>query len=161
MYISDLPLEPHDNINSCSNMLTRNPKSSMMICPQKNNSMSKKDYEERYLSYVFLRQSVKQEKKLKADIQNKFTTCNDRMTKKKLTTLHLLENYTKNPVVKQPTSEGLPLSQKGDRNKKNEHFVKQIWKDKKCYNCTKTGTPSSHFWNNFKETRDEKQYEKK
>ena len=42
MYISDLPLEPHDNINSCSNMLTRNSKSSMMICPQKNNSMSRK-----------------------------------------------------------------------------------------------------------------------
>ena len=34
-------------------------------------------------------------------------------------TLHLLDKYTNNPVVSQPTPEGVAFSQKGDRNKKN------------------------------------------
>ena len=41
------------------------------------------------------------------------------MPKKRQMTLHILENYTKNPVVSQPTSQGVGFSQKGDRNKKN------------------------------------------
>ena len=40
-------------------------------------------------------------------------------------TLHLLDKYTKNPVMIQPSSEGVAFSQKGDRNKKNyEHYAK-------------------------------------
>ena len=64
-----------------------------------------KEYsEEIYLSYIFLRQSVKQHNKLKTNIQNDFTTGDDRTTKKLQMTLHLLEKSTKNLLVSQPTS---------------------------------------------------------
>ena len=77
-------------------------------------------------------------------------------------TLHILEKYTKNQVVIQPTSVGVAFSQNGDRNKKNyEHYDKEFWKEKKCYNFRKTGHPASHCLNNSKETSDKNQDEKK
>ena len=44
---------------------------------------------------------------------------------------------------------------------KYEHYDKEIWKDKKCYNYGKTGHPVSDSQKNFKETPDEKQDDKK
>ena len=37
----------------------------------------------------------------------------------------------------------------------------ELWKDKKCYNCGKTGHPASHFQNNSKDTTDKKEDEEK
>ena len=64
----------------------------------------KKYSEERYLWYVFLRQSGKQRNRLKTNFENDFTTGDDHMPKKPHMSLHLLDKYTKNPVVIQPTS---------------------------------------------------------
>ena len=79
-----------------------------------------KEYsEERYLSNFLLRKSGKQHNKLKTDIQNNFTTGYDSTPNIHKKTLHLLDKYTNNPMLSQPTSEGVAIFQKGDRNKIN------------------------------------------
>ena len=84
------------------------------------------------------------------------------MTKKRQMTLHLLDNYTKNPAVCQPTSEGATFSQKDNKNKnKDEHYDRQFCKDKNWYNCGNTGHPVSHCLNSSKETPDKKHNGKK
>ena len=89
----------------------------------------KKNSEEIYLSYVFLRQSGKQHNKLNNDLKNNFKTSDERMPKKRQMTRHLLDNFTKNPVVSQPTSGGVAFSQKGDMNKKNTSTkIRSSWK---------------------------------
>jgi hypothetical protein len=54
-----------------------------------------KEAEERYLSYVLMRQSGKQHDKLREDLQNDFTKGNDRYPKNRQQTLHLLDKYSK------------------------------------------------------------------
>ena len=77
-------------------------------------------------------------------------------------TLRILDKYTKNPLVIQPKFKEVAFSQKGDSNKKiYEHYNKELCTDKKCYNCSKTGCPASHFRNNSKETPNNKKDEKK
>ena len=56
------------------------------------------DSEEQYLSYVLLQQSVRQHIKLKNDINNDYTTGDDRYPKTWQNTLHLLTQYT-NPII--------------------------------------------------------------
>ena len=71
---------------------------------------------ERYLSYVFLRQSGKQHNKLKVDLQNDFTTGDDRYPKNRQATLHLLDKYSKSVIVSPTTpTEGPSFAQKGGR----------------------------------------------
>jgi hypothetical protein len=101
--------------------------------------------EERYLSYVFLRQSGKQHHKLKVDLQNDFTTGDDRYPKNRQQTLHLLDKYSKSTVVQTNPSEGTAFAQKGRSPKgQDATFDKKYWQDKECYNCHKKGHPSSH-----------------
>jgi hypothetical protein len=103
--------------------------------------------EERYLSFVFLRQSGKQHNELKVDLQNDFTTGDDRYPKNRQSTLHLLDKCSKSTIVTTtPTSEGTALAQRGDgnANKTVSDKDKKHWKDKKCYHCGKTGHPSTH-----------------
>jgi hypothetical protein len=106
--------------------------------------------EERYLSYVFLRQSGKQHNKLKIDLQNDFTTGDDRYPKNRQATLHLLDKYSKSTVVSHTTpSEGTSFAQRGGRGGANSDrnsntYDKKFWKDKTCYNCNTTGHPSTH-----------------
>jgi hypothetical protein len=101
--------------------------------------------EERYLSYVFLRQSGKQHNKLKVDLQNDFTTGDDRYPKNRQSTLHLLDKYSKSVIVTSTsTSEGTAFTQKGGRGGSNEPYDKKYWKDKECFKCNKKGHPSSH-----------------
>ena len=120
----------------------------------------KEDSKERYLSYVLIRQSVKQHNKLKIDLQNNFTIGDDRMTKKSHTTLHLMDRYNKNTVVIQPTSEVVLFYQKGDSNKKKyERYEKEVWKYKKYHNCGKTAQQVSHCRSNSKQTPDKNQDE--
>ena len=110
------------------------------------------DAEERYLSYVFLRQSGKQHNKLKVDLQNDFTTGDDHYPKTRQATLHLLDKYSKSIIVSHTTpSEGTSFAQRGGRgggrgagSSNQNSFDKAYWKDKECYNCNKKGHPSSH-----------------
>jgi hypothetical protein len=105
------------------------------------------DAEEWYLSYIFLQQSGKQHNKLKMDLQNDFTTGDDRYPKNRQETLHLLDKYTKSAIVSQPVSEGTAFAQRGGQSGgkgKGEPYDKAYWKDKECYNCGKKGHPSNH-----------------
>jgi hypothetical protein len=71
------------------------------------------DAEERYISYVFLRQSGPQHGKLKVDLQNDFTTGDNHYPKTRQQTLHLLDKYSKTTVTKPTNSEGASFAQGG------------------------------------------------
>jgi hypothetical protein len=58
------------------------------------------DAEERYISYAFLRQSGIQHGNLKVDLQNDFTTGENRYPKNRQQTLHVLDKYRKTVVPK-------------------------------------------------------------
>lgn len=108
---------------------------------------AREEAEERYISYVFLRQSGKQHNKLKVDLQNDFTTGDDRYPKNRQATLHLLDKYSKSIIVSSTTpSEGTSFAQKGGGkgNKNNSTYDKDYWKDKECFNCHKIGHPANH-----------------
>jgi hypothetical protein len=101
------------------------------------------DAEERYISYAFLRQSGIQHGNLKVDIQNDFTTEDNRYTKNRQQTLHLLDKYSKTVVPKATQSKGASFSQKSGRgggqgnngNGKGHDSItydKNYWKDKEC-----------------------------
>jgi hypothetical protein len=102
--------------------------------------------EERYLSYVLLHQSGKQHNKLKVDLQNDFTTGDDRYYKNRQQTLHLLDKYSKSMIVTQTNpSEGTAFAQKGGGPKRQDAtYDKKYWKDKECFRFHKKGHPSSH-----------------
>ena len=117
----------------------------------------REDAEEHYISYAFLRQSGTQHGNLKVDLQNDFTTGNNRYPKNRQQTLHLLDKYSKTVVPKTTQSEGTLFAQKGGRGngkaagrgngagKSNgKPFDKEYWKDKECFKCNKKGHPSSH-----------------
>lgn len=108
------------------------------------------DAEERYLAYVFLKQSAKQHSTLKMDLQNDFTTGDNRYPKNRQQTLHLLDKYSKAQAPKTTESEGASFAQSGKKGKRssnqsnNQDYDQEHWKDKKCYNCNKKGHPASH-----------------
>jgi hypothetical protein len=110
----------------------------------------REDAEERYLSYAFLRQSgAAQHGNLKVDLQNDFTTGDNRYPKNRQQTLHLLDKYNKTVVPKAVQSEGASFAQRGsDKSDKSgngkDSFDKKYWKDKECYKCHKKGHPASH-----------------
>ena len=108
--------------------------------------------EERYLSYVFLRQSGKQHNKVKVDLQKDFTTGDDRYPKNRQLALHLLDKYSKTTIVTKATSEGTAFAQRGGRDgnggnngkHKQKPFDTKWWKDRASYHCDKKGHPSTH-----------------
>ena len=105
----------------------------------------RKDTEERYISYVFLRQSGGQHAKLKVDLQNDFTTGDNHYPKTRQQTLHLLDKYSKTVVSKSTNSEGASFAQGGgDGQKKKESFDKKYWKGKTCYKCQGKDHPANH-----------------
>jgi hypothetical protein len=102
------------------------------------------DAEEQYVSYAFLRQSGIQHANLKVDLQNDFTTGDNRYPKNREQTLHLLDKYSKTVIPKVTQSEGASFAQKGGRgggrsnngNGKGHDsstYDKKYWKDKECY----------------------------
>ena len=100
--------------------------------------------EERYISYVFLRQSGKQHHKLKTNLSDAFTTGEDGFPQNRQEVLHLLDKYSKATVLNTPTgSEGLAFAQKGGKTPGNSNSNKDYWKDKECYNCGKKGHPAN------------------
>jgi hypothetical protein len=69
--------------------------------------------EEWFLAYVFLKQSGKQHANLKMDLQNDFTTGNNRYPRNQQQTLHLLNKYSKSAVLNMTPSEGASFTQRG------------------------------------------------
>jgi hypothetical protein len=108
------------------------------------------DAEERYVSYVFLRQSGAQHANLRVDLQNDFTTGDNRYPKTRQATLHLLDKYSKTVVARTTQSEGTSFAQGStrtggnDRSRRSGTFDKAYWKNKECYKCHKKGHPASH-----------------
>jgi hypothetical protein len=114
------------------------------------------DAEERYISYAFLRQSGMQHGNLKVDLQNDFSTGDNRYPKNRQHTLHLLNKYSKTAMARVKNSEGPSFAQKSGRgggnrsNNGNEKghdsssYDKKYWKYKECYKCHKKGNPETH-----------------
>jgi len=119
------------------------------------------DAEERYISYVFLKQSRVQHGTLKVDLKNNFTTGNNHFPKTRQQTLHLLDKYSKTAVTKTTPSEGTSFAQSGGggqgrgnasrgsggRGSRGSDYTgkssdKEFWKDKLCFKCGKKGHPS-------------------
>jgi hypothetical protein len=71
--------------------------------------------DERYVSYASLRQSGNQHGNLKVDLQNDFTTNDNRYPKNRQQTLHLLDKYRKTAVAKVTQSEGTSFAQRSVR----------------------------------------------
>jgi hypothetical protein len=107
------------------------------------------DAEERYVAYVFLRQSGPQHGKLKVDLQNDFTTGDNHYPKTRQQALHLLDKYSKTTVIKPTNSEGASFAQGGGgggsgKKKDFKDFDKAYWKGKTCYKCNGKDHPASH-----------------
>jgi hypothetical protein len=113
------------------------------------------DAEERYVSYAFLRQSRIQHGNLKVDLQNDFTTGDNRYPKNRQQTLHLLDKYSKTVIPNVTQSEGASFAQKGVRGGGRSYngngkghdsgtYDKKYWKDKEWYKCHKMGHPATH-----------------
>jgi hypothetical protein len=123
-----------------------------------------KDAEEQCISYVFLRQSGPQHAKLKMDLQNDFTTGENKCPKTRQATLHLLDKHAKTALTKPSSSEGASFAQgagggggggaKGKKKNKEAHD-KACWKDVTCYACQEKGHPANHCPNNDKKEDDD------
>jgi hypothetical protein len=73
------------------------------------------DAKERYISYAFLHQSGTQHGNLKVDLQNDFTTGDNRYPKNRQQTLRLLDKYSKTVVCRATQSKGISYAQIGGR----------------------------------------------
>lgn len=108
------------------------------VLADKEKELVREASEERYLAYVFLKQSGPENNNLKKDLQDSFTTGDQRYPKNRQDTLHLLSKYSKATVHTPVESEGTAFSQiDGSYNKK-------YWKKKKCNGCGEFGHPKSH-----------------
>ena len=74
----------------------------------------REEAEERYLSYAFLRHSGIQDGNLKVDLQNDFTTGDNRYPKNRQQTLHLLNKYI-NTVMQRTTQSEVTAFVQGGR----------------------------------------------
>jgi hypothetical protein len=87
------------------------------------------------------------------DLQNDFTTGDNRYPKNRQQTLHLLDNYSKTAVAKVTQSEGTSFAQRSGRGggrggrsgngKSHDNFDKEYWKYRTCYKCEKKGHPAN------------------
>jgi hypothetical protein len=114
------------------------------------------DAEERYISYAFPRQSGTQHGYLKVDLQNDFTTGDNRYPNNCQQTLHLLDKYSKTVVAKVTHYKGTSFAQKGGRGggsrsssgngkgRDSSTYDKKYWNDKEYYKCHKKGHPEMH-----------------
>ncbi|MGL5937017.1 MAG: hypothetical protein ACRCZI_15505, partial [Cetobacterium sp.] len=112
------------------------------------------DAQERYLAYIFLRQSGPQHEKLKTDLGDAFTVAGDSTTRARIypktrdEVYGQLQRYHK---VKRTTvtSEGSSFVQggrgrgSGRAGRTSGRFDKEYWADKKCHKCDKLGHPAS------------------
>jgi hypothetical protein len=83
--------------------------------------------EEHLVSYAFLSQSRTQHGKLNVDLQNDFTTGDNRYPKNRQQTLNLLDKYSKTLVARATPSESTSFAQRGGR---RVAVVEQVKKSK-------------------------------
>jgi hypothetical protein len=114
------------------------------------------DAEEQYIPYAFLRQSGTQHGNLKVDLQNYFTTGDNRYPKNRQQNLYLLEQYRKTVVARVTHSEGTSFAQKSGQGGGNRGsngngkghdsstYDKKYWKEKECYKFQKKGYRATH-----------------
>jgi hypothetical protein len=87
------------------------------------------------------------------DLQNDFTTRDNRYPKNCQQTWHLLYKYSKTDVAKVTQSEGTSFAQRSGRGggrdgrsgngKSHDNFDKEYWKDKTCYKFENKGHPAN------------------
>ena len=92
------------------------------------------DAEERYLTYVLLQQSGRENVKLNSDIHNGYTTGDERYTKTRQNTLHILNQYTKPTIQRNIESQGNYFKQKTGDVSNTKTYDRAYWKYKECYN---------------------------
>jgi hypothetical protein len=91
------------------------------------------------------------------DLQNDYTTGDNRYPKNRQQTLHLPDKYSKTIMPQGTQSEGASFAQKAGRNKtsksegrngsssvKSNTYDREYWKDKKFFKCDEPGNPSTH-----------------
>jgi hypothetical protein len=87
------------------------------------------------------------------DLQNYFTTGDNRYPKNRQKTFHLLDKYSKTAVAKVTQSEGTSFAQRSGRGgglggrsgngKSHDNLDKEYWREKTCYKCEKKGNPAN------------------
>ncbi len=106
---------------------------------------------ERYLTYVFLRQSNKLNDYMKTLLQDDFTKGQNTYPADRQAGLKYMDKFTKTKVSPVVISEGTAFATQGGgddkHNKSNrtkDGYDKDYWKEKKCYKCGEEGHPASH-----------------
>jgi hypothetical protein len=90
------------------------------------------------------------------DLQNDFTTGDNRYPKNRQQTLHLFDKYSKTVIAEVTQSKGTSFAQKGGRGGGRSYngngkghdsgiYDKKYWKDKQCYKFHKVGHPATHY----------------
>ena len=103
---------------------------------------------ERFLGYIMLRQSSKKHNELKSDLQNGFTTGDNKYPDNRQQTLHLLDHYSPRTTQRVVESQGSSFAQqgkggdKGGDGRSGKEYDKEYWKDKTCFKCGKKGHPA-------------------
>ena len=101
-------------------------------------------------SHVFFFEGKKKHKKLKLELQNSFTTGNDKYPRKIQGTLMILDKYTKYIVRQHTNSEGMSFTQRaGSGNKHLPPYDKKNWKNLQCFRCLQRVQPASHCTKKF------------
>jgi hypothetical protein len=79
------------------------------------------------------------------DLQNDFTTGDNRYPKNRQQNVHLLDKYSKTGCTSFAQKRGRGGGRGGRSGNRNSHdnFDKEYWKDKTCYTCEKKGHPAN------------------
>ena len=77
----------------------------------------REDAAERYLYYIFIRQSAKSSDKLKTNLSDNYATGENKYSATRQETSHYLEKHSKNSAQTQTAPEGSSFTQKGGASK--------------------------------------------
>ena len=102
------------------------------------------DAEERYLAYIFLKQSAKKSEKLRTNLSDNYATEENKYPTSCQETLHYLEKHSRIVVRALITKEGSSFAKRKGNGSPNT-FEKKYWKVKECYKCGDKGHPASHY----------------
>jgi hypothetical protein len=125
--------------------------------PEEEQAEVKKSAEERHMAYLMIQNAGSKHDNLQRDLQNDFTKGNNQYPENRAQSLMFLDRYSKTatPVA---ASEGTAFTQRS-RGKKDtkgkKEFDKELYKDRKCFQCGKKGHPKSHLPNKKEDADDE------